>query len=162
MSQKVTATMTMNNYTYDVVTQGPAVNGYLKAIDFIPEDPTAPGVVFDEGCYMMIAECKCCQKTCGDCGDHSCSLDSKVEIRRDSRPIDEIMKDFDQMKTKRSRKLSKSKKLKKSIPMARSKPRILKATASRNTAKKIDDDAESLNSNKYNRRFKKTKKPARL
>ena len=158
MSQKITTRMTINNFTYDVVTQGPAVGRFTDfSVDFIPEDPNAPVIVFDEGYY--IEEYKCCQNACGT---HSCFPDSKVEIRRDSRPIDEIMKDFAQMKTKRSRKLNKSKKLKKTIPMARSKPRILKATASRNTAKKIDDDAKSLNSNKYNRRFKKTKKPARL
>ena len=73
------------------------------------------------------------------------------------------MKDFESMnKNRTSKKLPKKKNSKKSVPTARAKPRILRISVSRNTNEKVEEDVKSLKSNKYNKRFTKTKKPGRI
>ena len=76
------------------------------------------------------------------------------------RPIDEIMKDFGDEKTKKQK--STKKKGKQAVPQKRTKPRILRTN--KNCTKKEEkvEDDQSVKSNKYHKRFTKTKKPARL
>ena len=76
------------------------------------------------------------------------------------RPIDEIMKEFANEKTKKQKSMKK--KGKRSVPQKRTKPRILRT--SKNCTKKEEkvDDDQSVKSNRYHKRFTKTKKPARL
>jgi len=76
------------------------------------------------------------------------------------RPIDEIMKEFGDEKTKKQK--STKKKGKQSVPQKRTKPRIVRTSKNcTNKEAKVDDD-QSVKSNRYHKRFTKTKKPARL
>jgi len=70
------------------------------------------------------------------------------------------MKDFGDENTKKQK--STKKKGKQAVPQKRTKPRILRTN--KNCTKKEEkvDDDQSVKSNRYHKRFTKTKKPARL
>ena len=83
----------------------------------------------------------------------------KIKLtNHDARSIEELLASFS--KTKNSGKLSKKLKKTKKVPQATSRPNISKVRPTKKV-KKVDDDV-SVKQNKYNKRFTKTKKPAKL
>ena len=83
------------------------------------------------------------------------------KVQNGSLSVDELMDkfNFDGSKTKKqgAKKISV-----KTAQQPRSKPRILRTKVSRIGKPATLKDTDSQNSNKYNKRFTKTKKPARL
>ena len=73
--------------------------------------------------------------------------------------VDELMEELD---VKSIQKRGSRKKRVKAPPQPRPKPRILRTNISRANSPAKKEDVLSLNSNKYNKRFTKTKKPTRL
>ena len=78
-------------------------------------------------------------------------------------PVDELIEqlNFNNQKKPPKKVLLKKKRVKEA-PQPRSKPRILRTNISRSNTLATTEDELSINSNKYNKRFTKTKKPARL
>ena len=79
---------------------------------------------------------------------------------QDDRSIEELLASFSKTNVKNSGKVTKKMKKTKKVPQATSRPKISKVRLTKNV-KKADDDV-SVKQNKYNKRFTKTKKPAKL
>ena len=78
----------------------------------------------------------------------------------DDRSIEELLASFSKTNVKNSGKVTKKMKKTKKVPQATSRPKISKVRPTKKV-KKVDDDV-SVKQNKYNKRFTKTKKPAKL
>ena len=88
-----------------------------------------------------------------------------VRDQNNAMSVDELMEKYNFNSSKIKKTASKKMKVTKTAPQPRSKPRILRGRVpfSRvaNSAK-TEEDEVSRKSNKYNKRFTKTKKPAKL
>jgi len=89
-------------------------------------------------------------------------LFEKVPVKLEPKTIEPKVENVETKKPKCKKQKTSGKKSKKSNPKPRSKPRIVRTTKCnmKNDDQKADD--ESVKSNKYNKRFTKTKKPAKL
>jgi len=158
--------VTIRNETFDFILGGHLPDGQRKILGAVPADGRSyANFIPIEG---ELTECDC-----GDCHEtimfqvgkqkksNYTILDEKT-LPRDERPVDEIMKDFEVVENS-AKKSGSKKKSKKAIPQARSKPRILRTKINRKVelnSKTVDE--KSRTSNKYNKRFTKTKKPTKL
>jgi len=85
----------------------------------------------------------------------------KIQLtNHDDRSIEEVMASFSKTTVKTSGKVTKKIKKTKKVPQATSRPKLTKIRPTKKV-KQVDDDV-SVKQNKYNKRFTKTKKPAKL
>jgi len=84
----------------------------------------------------------------------------KIQLTNYDNGFDELVASFSKINVKNSGKVTKKIKKTKKVPQATSRPKITKIRPAKKV-KKVDDDV-SVKKNKYNKRFTKTKKPAKL
>ena len=86
---------------------------------------------------------------------------ARKQLTNYEKQLEELVASFSNTNEKKSGKITKKMKKTKKVPQATARPKISKIRPTRKKAKKVEDE-KSVKQNKYNKRFTKTKKPAKL